>query len=175
MSSASRSARRTRDSTVGHRVPPPPAEGGAGEVHSPLGQRDRPPEEGREGLPLGGAEEAPGPTVSSLRAGTQLGGMVGSALKGPRLQNFCPKAEEEVREGVERELRRLPRHLGVAASWIPHAEIRRRPGRGETLPGEVMFSRQRGIRSWLGNLGCAGDAPIRSESHTVGTPYGPAS
>ena len=48
---------------------------------------------------------------------------VWSALKYQRLANFCPKTEEEIREGVERELRWLHQHPDFVASAIRHAEI----------------------------------------------------
>ena len=49
--------------------------------------------------------------------------MVWSALKYQRLPNFCPKTEEEIRKGVESELRWLQRHPDFVASCIQHAEI----------------------------------------------------
>ena len=48
--------------------------------------------------------------------------MVWSALKDQRLPNFCPKTDDEIREGVERELRWLPR---TPTSW-PRAYNTRR-------------------------------------------------
>lgn len=49
--------------------------------------------------------------------------MVWSAQNDQRLPNFCPKTEEEIREGVERELRWLQRHPDFVASCIQHADI----------------------------------------------------
>ena len=49
--------------------------------------------------------------------------LVWSALKYQRLPNFCPKTEEEIRKGVERELRWLQRHPDFVAGCIQHAEI----------------------------------------------------
>lgn len=50
-------------------------------------------------------------------------GMVWSALKYQRLPNFCPKTEAEIQDGVERELRWLPRNSEFVASCIQHAGI----------------------------------------------------
>ena len=49
--------------------------------------------------------------------------LVWSALKYQRLPNFCPKTEEEICEGVERELRWLQRHPDFVASCLQHAAI----------------------------------------------------
>ncbi len=49
--------------------------------------------------------------------------VVWSARKDQRPPNFCPTREEEIREGVERELRWFPRHPDFVASCIQHAEI----------------------------------------------------
>ncbi|MCI4322503.1 MAG: IS630 family transposase [Thermoplasmata archaeon] len=49
--------------------------------------------------------------------------MVWNALKYQRLPNFCPKSEEEIREGVERELRWLQGHPDFLARCVQHAEI----------------------------------------------------
>ncbi len=49
--------------------------------------------------------------------------LVWSALKYQRLPSFCPKTEEEIREGVERELRWLQAHPDFVAGCIQHADI----------------------------------------------------
>ena len=49
--------------------------------------------------------------------------LVWSALNYQRLPNFCPKTEEEIREGVERELRWLQAHPDFVAGGIQHADI----------------------------------------------------
>ena len=55
----------------GHRVPPLPVEGGEREDPPALGQWHHPPAEGREGVPVGGSEEAHDPTVPGRRAGAE--------------------------------------------------------------------------------------------------------
>lgn len=49
--------------------------------------------------------------------------MIWSALKDQQLPNFCPKTEEEIREGVERKLGWLLRHPDFVAGCIRHAKI----------------------------------------------------
>jgi transposase len=49
--------------------------------------------------------------------------LVWSALKYQRLSNFCPRTEEEIREGVERELRWLQAHSDFVAGCIRHVDI----------------------------------------------------
>lgn len=49
--------------------------------------------------------------------------MVWNALKYQRLPNFYPRSKEEIREGVEREMRWLHRHPDFVASCIQHAGI----------------------------------------------------
>ena len=49
--------------------------------------------------------------------------LVWSALKYQRLSNWCPRTEEEIREGVERELGWLQAHPDFVASCIQHAGI----------------------------------------------------
>ena len=53
--------------------------------------------------------------------------MIWSARKDQRLPNFCPTTEGEIREGVERELRWLPRHPDFGAACTQHTEIPLRP------------------------------------------------
>ena len=48
---------------------------------------------------------------------------VGTVLKYQRLANWCPKTEEEIRAGVERELRSMQAHPELVASFIRHSEL----------------------------------------------------
>ena len=48
---------------------------------------------------------------------------VWSVLKHQRLANGCPKAEEEIRAEVERELRSMQAHPELGASYIRHSEL----------------------------------------------------
>ncbi len=48
---------------------------------------------------------------------------VGTVLKHQRLANWCPKTEEEIRAGVERELRSMQAHPELVASFIRHSEL----------------------------------------------------
>jgi hypothetical protein len=49
--------------------------------------------------------------------------MVWNALKYQRLANWCPKTEEEIREGVERELNWLRAHPEFVTACIQNAAI----------------------------------------------------
>ena len=48
---------------------------------------------------------------------------VWTILKYQRLANWCPKTEEEIRAGVERELRSMQAHPELVASFIRHSEL----------------------------------------------------
>ena len=48
---------------------------------------------------------------------------VWSVLKDQRLANWCPKTEEEIRAGVERELRSTQARPELVASFIRHSEL----------------------------------------------------
>lgn len=48
---------------------------------------------------------------------------VWTVLKHQRLANWCPKTGEEIRAGVERELRWMSAHPEVVASFIRHSEL----------------------------------------------------
>jgi transposase len=48
---------------------------------------------------------------------------VWTVLKHQRLANWCPKTGEEIRAGVERELRWMQRHPERVASFIRHSEL----------------------------------------------------
>ena len=63
--------------------------------------------------------------------------LVWSALKFQRLPNFCPKTEEEVREGVERELRWLQNHPDFMG--------------GVSITPRLLSTRERGISLFRGN------------------------
>ncbi len=48
---------------------------------------------------------------------------VWTVLKHLRLANWCPKTEEEIRAGVERELQSMQAHPELVASFIRHSEV----------------------------------------------------
>ena len=48
---------------------------------------------------------------------------VWSVLKYQRMVNWCPKAEEEIRAGVEGELRSMQAHPELMAPFIGHLEL----------------------------------------------------
>lgn len=48
---------------------------------------------------------------------------VWTVLKHQRLSNWCPKTGEEIRAGVERELRSMQAHPELVASFIRHSEL----------------------------------------------------
>ena len=71
--------------------------------------------------------------------------MTWSARRDQRLPSICPEADDEIREGIERELRWLPRHPNFVAACIQLVEIPLGPRRGETSPNDVTISPQPGI------------------------------
>ena len=49
--------------------------------------------------------------------------MAWNALKYPWLANWCPRTREEIREGMEREMRWLQEHPDAVAACIQNAAI----------------------------------------------------